>query len=1121
MSRDTLAGRREARVHAPPPIAVSRLARRGPCPTEAAPLLLLALIATLIVLLAPSRSLGFDEAGWQRLRGAIAPVEPPIDDADRSPRWLSLEEVLRALPRPAFLAGVDERKSPEADELDPPSLEAQHAYVDARLALAEGAVRDARRLAERAAELAPDWPEPLELQLRLQQALGDRSGRSRTLRELAEMDPRNASSLLLLGLGAAQRGQPADAVHLFHESLRRLGREDVETTGLDADRLRRIARQQLTAALLALKHDAAAVDAAMPLLEGAGEGAELETERLATLAVSIGDAAMRLGRFDDALRLYDAVAAPGSRSALAPAPLGARRVLAATSSSRPARAVVAIVEHFRAHPDASLPASLLKSIDDQAGETSLLKRLRDQYGATPGPGLLLAVLRLLPVAEADRFLVEAIARRPADAVAFTQWIAERDRAHRPTPKLMRAAIQLVARDPDWAERIASTPASDLLLDAIADRPARGPRGWAVLWLRHRLQREWNQTEPAIASAEGLARRKAAPEPVRLDVARWLGGAPGRIEQAMQVLDSIPTPSVEARLLRVELLLRWRDLAAAERALDTLLADHPDDGAVRLLEARMAGLTSGTGDADLDSLRAWFAGNPSNEKAFRGLMDLYRSADSTPANAAGRSEAIRAHLAAAPGSRAGRLERAVLLLAMRPDLAERELRSLLDDRVTPRPLTALLQFLASRGRVDEAGRLIREAVATVRRDEPDQALFIAQAAMRAVQGTDAFREAAQAMTTVLARRPATIERITLHAMLLETLEQREQALRLVLRHLEDAAAGEATRIERAPLVNIALRLLRGMEQAGDVDPERLATWRRNVVEHALAPTPSGKRDAASVALVAFDRFSRQGDAEPALSLIRTSSEAGLTAPEQLLPLAVRIELGPDPGGDAAGESDAAEEPGAAAWRDAIQRWTRLLIADAPDAEAELRFTAASLLLERDLTELGETEMAELRESHPEHPGAANHVGYRLADRGERLDAAKQKIEVAVRAKPWEAAYVDSMGWVLYKLGDFEAATRWLRRAAALPGGDHPEVLSHLGDAMWRLGLERQAERVWREAARLHARRYGDGEAGPDWMRSIGDGLTRRLEALDAGETPPVAPTAPGSADAHAASGVAIP
>jgi tetratricopeptide (TPR) repeat protein len=90
---------------------------------------------------------------------------------------------------------------------------------------------------------------------------------------------------------------------------------------------------------------------------------------------------------------------------------------------------------------------------------------------------------------------------------------------------------------------------------------------------------------------------------------------------------------------------------------------------------------------------------------------------------------------------------------------------------------------------------------------------------------------------------------------------------------------------------------------------------------------------------------------------------------------------------------------------------------------------------------------LVETEPDDANAANYLGYMWADRNVNLDEALQLISHAVALDPENSAFLDSLGWVHYRLGDFGEAEQWLRRAVDL-GGDVGDgtVYCHLGEVL---------------------------------------------------------------------------
>jgi tetratricopeptide (TPR) repeat protein len=96
---------------------------------------------------------------------------------------------------------------------------------------------------------------------------------------------------------------------------------------------------------------------------------------------------------------------------------------------------------------------------------------------------------------------------------------------------------------------------------------------------------------------------------------------------------------------------------------------------------------------------------------------------------------------------------------------------------------------------------------------------------------------------------------------------------------------------------------------------------------------------------------------------------------------------------------------------------------------------------------------------------NDVGYTWVDAEVRVEEALSMIEDAVRIAPMVPAYIDSLGWAYYRLGDDERAAFYLERAARLVGREDAEMLWHLGAVHARLRQFRRAESELERALRL--------------------------------------------------------
>lgn len=109
------------------------------------------------------------------------------------------------------------------------------------------------------------------------------------------------------------------------------------------------------------------------------------------------------------------------------------------------------------------------------------------------------------------------------------------------------------------------------------------------------------------------------------------------------------------------------------------------------------------------------------------------------------------------------------------------------------------------------------------------------------------------------------------------------------------------------------------------------------------------------------------------------------------------------------------------------------------------------------------------SNPERADYHNNYGYFLADAGVELEKAKALIGRALELQPETPAYLDSYGWVHYRLGDLEQAERYVREALRFEP-ENAEKLEHLGDIYRRLGKEDVAREYWSQAMNQGGERY---------------------------------------------------
>ena len=126
---------------------------------------------------------------------------------------------------------------------------------------------------------------------------------------------------------------------------------------------------------------------------------------------------------------------------------------------------------------------------------------------------------------------------------------------------------------------------------------------------------------------------------------------------------------------------------------------------------------------------------------------------------------------------------------------------------------------------------------------------------------------------------------------------------------------------------------------------------------------------------------------------------------------------------------------------------------------LLFARAMLHYNRQELAAAERDLRSLLAQNPEHLGALNSLGYLLADNTQRFDEAKPLLTKALSLNPNDPAIMDSMGWLLYRTGNYPEALKYLRQAyAKLPSA---EVSAHLGEVLWQSGARDEARRVWQQ------------------------------------------------------------
>jgi tetratricopeptide (TPR) repeat protein len=140
-----------------------------------------------------------------------------------------------------------------------------------------------------------------------------------------------------------------------------------------------------------------------------------------------------------------------------------------------------------------------------------------------------------------------------------------------------------------------------------------------------------------------------------------------------------------------------------------------------------------------------------------------------------------------------------------------------------------------------------------------------------------------------------------------------------------------------------------------------------------------------------------------------------------------------------------------------------VARRPDDET-LRFALAVALERKGDWRRAIDEMRAVVAGNPHHAAGLNFIAYTLADHGGDLDEAESLMKLALAERPDSPAFLDSMGWILFKKGDAAGALELLERAVST-SPDEPTLLEHLGEAAAKVGKRARAHEVFRRALEL--------------------------------------------------------
>jgi len=130
----------------------------------------------------------------------------------------------------------------------------------------------------------------------------------------------------------------------------------------------------------------------------------------------------------------------------------------------------------------------------------------------------------------------------------------------------------------------------------------------------------------------------------------------------------------------------------------------------------------------------------------------------------------------------------------------------------------------------------------------------------------------------------------------------------------------------------------------------------------------------------------------------------------------------------------------------------------DDRVTTMFMRGSMYERQKKFELAEAEFRKVLADDPDNASALNYLGYMMADRNSRLNEALDLINRALKKEPGNGAYLDSLGWVYFRMNRMQEAEDTLKLALDKMSKD-PTVHDHLADVYMKQGKLKEAIQQW--------------------------------------------------------------
>jgi tetratricopeptide (TPR) repeat protein len=135
-----------------------------------------------------------------------------------------------------------------------------------------------------------------------------------------------------------------------------------------------------------------------------------------------------------------------------------------------------------------------------------------------------------------------------------------------------------------------------------------------------------------------------------------------------------------------------------------------------------------------------------------------------------------------------------------------------------------------------------------------------------------------------------------------------------------------------------------------------------------------------------------------------------------------------------------------------------LSDSQEEKIDVWFQRGAMFERQKDIPAAEIEFRKVLAVMPDNPATLNYLGYMLTDRNLRLPEALAMIQKAVDSEPNNGAYLDSLGWVYYRMGKLLEAEDNMRRAVELTPHD-ATMRDHYAEVLFKASKVREAIAQW--------------------------------------------------------------